>query len=85
MIWKRDRTACAWSHEATNIEIHPLAYESAQNSGHKLVTAAELVGMKNNPLECLRQKLYEDDPLSREFMKWTKLPREERRVTNPPV
>jgi hypothetical protein len=41
--------------------------------------------MKNNPLECLRQKLYEDDPLSREFMKWTKLPREERRVTNPPV
>ena len=53
------------------------AYESAQNSGHKLVTAAELVGMKNNPLECLRQKLYEDDPLSREFMKWTKLPREE--------
>jgi len=61
------------------------AYESAQNSGHKLVTAAELVGMKNNPLECLRQKLYEEDPPSREFMKWTKLPREERRVTNPPV
>ena len=61
------------------------AYESAQNSGHKLVTAAELVGMESSPPECLRQKLCDEDPPSREFMKWTKLPREERSVTNPPV
>jgi predicted metallo-beta-lactamase superfamily hydrolase len=39
-------------------------YKAAQNSGHKMVTAAELVGVKNNPLECFRQKLYEDDESS---------------------
>ncbi len=51
------------------------AYESAHNSGHRLVTAAELVGMKNNPLECLRQKLHDEDPLFKRIHEMDKTPK----------
>jgi predicted metallo-beta-lactamase superfamily hydrolase len=61
------------------------AFKVARRSGNKLVTAAEFTGADNNLLECMRQKLYDEEPPTREFSKWMRLPEEERRRTVPPV
>ena len=55
--------------------------------GHvkKVITAAELIGRKNSLLESGRKRLYESDPPSQEFLKWTKMPRAKRRLTPPPI
>jgi len=61
------------------------AFSAAERSGNRLVTAAEFTGAENTLLESIRQKLYDEDPPSKEFSKWMRLPREERRRTTPPV
>ncbi len=61
------------------------AFKVARQSGNKLVTAAEFAGVNNNLLECMRQRLYDEEPPTREFSKWMRLPEEERRRTVPPV
>lgn len=60
-------------------------YEIASQFKNKILTAAEYIGKRNTPLESIRKKLYEEEPPSNEFKKWTKLPREKRRVTPPPI
>jgi len=66
-------------------EVAAPAFEAAATSGCKMVTAAESVGRRNRLLESQRRRLYEEHPPSPEFMKWTKLPREEQRRTTPPI
>lgn len=61
------------------------AFKAARKSGNTVVTAAEFAGVKNNLLECVREKLFEEDPPSKEFSKWMRLSKEERRRTYPPV
>jgi predicted metallo-beta-lactamase superfamily hydrolase len=61
------------------------AFTSAERSGNRLVTAAEFAGAENTLLESIRQKLYDEDPPSKEFSRWVRLPREERRRTAPPL
>jgi len=59
--------------------------ESARKAGNKAVTAAEYLDRDNKLLEANRKQLYEEDPPSREFEKWSKLPQVKRRKIKPPI
>jgi len=58
---------------------------AAKPLGHSIMTAADYVGRRPQLLEANRITLYRDDPPRREFIKWTKLPREKQRETKPPI
>ncbi len=58
---------------------------SAEKSGHRIITAAELAGEEARPLECQRRKLYEENKPNREFLKWAKLPKEKQKTAPPPL
>jgi predicted metallo-beta-lactamase superfamily hydrolase len=59
--------------------------KSAEKMRHRVITAAELVEKKPNPLECRRKELYEEEKPSAEFLKWSKLPKEKLSETAPPL
>jgi hypothetical protein len=60
-------------------------YDSASKAEHKVMTAAEYLGSPVMTLESKREHLYEEEAPSQEFVKWTELNREKRRLQNPPV
>ena len=60
-------------------------FEAAVKAGNRVTNAAEYAGTTAQMLESVRSHLYEDDPPSDLFLKWTKLPRERQRQTDPPV
>ena len=62
-----------------------LVYDLAKKAGHEVVTAAEYSGVKPQLLESMRQRLYQEDPPSEEFLRWTQLLREKQRREPPPV
>jgi len=62
-----------------------LVFDSAAQAGHRVVTAAEYLGQESRLLECKRELLYEKDPPSEAFMKWTKLREQKRRQQVPPL
>jgi uncharacterized protein len=59
--------------------------KSAENAGHKLLTASELIEKAPMPLECKRQSLYEEEKPSKEFLEWANLPEEKRSEKPPPL
>lgn len=64
--------------------IQPI-FDAASKIGHKVVTAAEFAGEKNNLLEFRRRQLFESEPPSLGFKKWMKLPQQKRKLLRPPV
>lgn len=62
-----------------------LVYEVAEKAGNKVSTAAEYVGEEPQALEAIRPRLYEQEPPSAEFVKWSKLKREKQRIQPPPI
>lgn len=60
-------------------------FDAASETGHVVVTAAEILKKKNNLLESRRKKLFEAEPLSPEFEKWTKMPHSKRKMVKPPI
>jgi predicted metallo-beta-lactamase superfamily hydrolase len=60
-------------------------FEEAERHGNQVLTAAEYVGKESMPLESMRKSLYESEPPSPEFMKWTTMPEMERKKTVPPL
>ena len=60
-------------------------FDVARSAKHSVMTAAEYMGSSPILLESMRERLYEKDPPSEEFIKWTKRPREKRRLEDPPV
>jgi predicted metallo-beta-lactamase superfamily hydrolase len=60
-------------------------YNDALSKGHKVLTAAEFIGEKNNLLESQRKVLYEREPPTEEFIKWTKIPFQNRKNIRPPI
>ncbi len=60
-------------------------FEAATDRGHKVLTAAEFSGAKNNFLEFRRKQLFEMEPPSPDFEKWMKLPFQKRKLTKPPI
>jgi uncharacterized protein len=59
--------------------------KAAEEAGNRILTAAELLKIKPNVLECQRQQLYEMEKPSAEFTNWTRLPEEKQSVTPPPL
>jgi len=53
--------------------------------GKAFISAAELAGVKEELLEAVRKRLYEEEPPSEDFMRWARLRREERRREPPPL
>ena len=59
--------------------------DASSGVGHKIVTAAEYAGKPNRLLEANRNILFETDPPSQEFMRWTKIPPRKRKLVSPPI
>jgi hypothetical protein len=60
-------------------------YDAASSAEHSVMTAAEYLKRPIMLLESQRERLYEEEAPSPEFVKWTELHREKRRLQNPPV
>ncbi|MEM3051551.1 MAG: hypothetical protein QXJ40_05645, partial [Candidatus Bathyarchaeia archaeon] len=53
--------------------------------GHKIMTAAEFAGEKNNFLESKRKQLYLDASPSKEFENWMHNGLTKKNITKPPI
>jgi predicted metallo-beta-lactamase superfamily hydrolase len=60
-------------------------YDTAVETGHKVMTAAEFVGHENNFLESKRKTLYAENPPSKEFKRWMRESLTEKSHTKPPM
>jgi predicted metallo-beta-lactamase superfamily hydrolase len=70
--------------EDWRVEAGPV-FDAAHIAEHRVVTAAEYLNQPTSILEARRQQLYAEEEPSSEFMKWTELPRDKRRLQSPPV
>lgn len=68
-----------WRQEAKTV------FETARKTGHKVMSAAEFLGKKDNLLEASRKELFEAEPPNSGFMKWTKISMPARRLVKPPL
>ena len=66
-------------------ELAESVFESAKDAQHSVYTAAEFLKKENVFLESRRKQLYETEPPSAEFKKWTRMPIEKRKKTPPPI
>jgi predicted metallo-beta-lactamase superfamily hydrolase len=62
-----------------------LPYEVAGSAGNTMTTASEYAGEPTRILEAIRPELYEQQPPSADFLKWSKLKREKQRNQPPPI
>jgi len=60
-------------------------FESSMDAGHRVLTAAEYAGKPLSLLEASRRALFDSDPPSREFIRWTRLPMRRRKLIKPPI
>jgi len=60
-------------------------FEKAEKIGHKVLTAAEFLGLDNNFLEAARKRLFVEKPPSKDFEKWMKISLDKRKKVKPPV
>jgi len=60
-------------------------FEKAEGVGHKVLTAAEFLGLENSFLEALRKRLFVEKPPSKEFEKWMRKSLDTRKKVKPPV
>ena len=61
------------------------AFINAKRRHNKILTAAEFLGVEEKLLEAHREELYEKDPPSAEFLKWTKMSGARRENIAPPI
>jgi predicted metallo-beta-lactamase superfamily hydrolase len=61
------------------------ALQAAESKRNTIQSAAEHAQLPNRLLECRRRELYSENPPSCEFMKWTRLPKDRRRLEPPPI
>ncbi len=60
-------------------------FRKAAESGCKLMSAAEFLGVGEECLEAVRKQLFAENPPSKGFEKWMRLNDETKRLTKPPV
>ena len=60
-------------------------FDAANELGHKIFTAAEYTGKKNNFLEFRRRQLFEMEPPDSDFEKWMRQPLQKRKMSKPPI
>ncbi|MEM2938785.1 MAG: hypothetical protein QXU95_00715 [Candidatus Bathyarchaeia archaeon] len=58
---------------------------TALSVNHKILTAAEFLGNEDSLLEAMRRSLYINEPPSMEFIKWSKIPVNQRKLIPPPI
>jgi predicted metallo-beta-lactamase superfamily hydrolase len=68
-----------WKEKADSV------FEIARETGHKVQTAAEFLGMRNKCLESVRKRLFVENPPSEEFEKWMRLSEDTKKHTKPPI
>jgi predicted metallo-beta-lactamase superfamily hydrolase len=68
-----------WREKAAKI------FEKAERVDHKIFTAAEFLGLKNNFLEAIRRRLFEERPPSKDFEKWMKMGVDRKKKVKPPI
>jgi predicted metallo-beta-lactamase superfamily hydrolase len=66
-------------------EMSGAIFETAQKTGHKVVSAAEFIGKEDNLLEARRKQLFEAEPLGKGFMRWTRISMPARKLVKPPI
>lgn len=71
--------------DAEGLRLLEVIKEEARGRGVRVGTFAEFRDMKPNPLEARRTELYQKDPPDKEFIRWTRLPPEERAHRLPPL
>lgn len=60
-------------------------FDVGTDKGHKVFTAAEFTGRKNNFLEFRRRQLFETEPPSSDFKKWMRCPQQQKKLNKPPI
>jgi predicted metallo-beta-lactamase superfamily hydrolase len=60
-------------------------FDAANELDHKVLTAAEYTGAKNNFLEFRRRQLFEVEPPGSDFEKWMRQPLQKRKLSKPPI
>jgi len=60
-------------------------YDTADATGHEVMTAAEFAGQENNFLESQRKMLYVENPPSKEFETWMREGLKEKGHAKPPI
>ncbi|MEM2281358.1 MAG: hypothetical protein QXZ68_05150 [Candidatus Bathyarchaeia archaeon] len=61
------------------------AFEKANMVGHRVLTAAEFLGLENTFLEAARRRLFAEEPPSKEFEKWMRESLDKKRKVKPPI
>lgn len=59
--------------------------KAAIDADHRVLTAAEFLGRENLLLEAMRRRLYEDEPPTQEFIKWSRARPDKKKITPPPI
>ena len=60
-------------------------FDAGAQESYRVTTAAEYAGQPPQLLEAVRRTLYEEDPPSEAFLKWSKMKREKQRLELPPM
>jgi len=68
-----------WRGKAANI------FNKADENGHKVLTAAEYLGVENTFLEAVRKRLFAEHPPSKDFEKWMRENLQNKKKVKPPI
>ena len=68
-----------WQEEARS------TFDMAKKMGCRVQTAAEFLGTRNDCLESVRRRLFDEEPPSKEFEKWMRLSDEAKKHIMPPI
>lgn len=60
-------------------------WDAGAELSHTVTIASEYLGEQPQLLEAVRPRLYEEEPPSEEFLKWSKMKREKQRIQSPPI
>lgn len=60
-------------------------WDAGAEVSHIVTIASEYLGEQPQLLEAVRPRLYEEEPPSEEFLKWSKMKREKQRIQSPPI
>ena len=60
-------------------------WDAGTEVSHTVTIASEYLSEQPQLLEAVRPRLYEEEPPSEEFMKWSKMKREKQRIQLPPI
>ncbi len=66
------------------LKVQPVLDEASKR-GHRVLTAAEYLGQDNRFLEAYRDDLYREEPPPKDFIRWSRIPVQRRKLIQPPI